>query len=396
MEDSPSDYPSDIIYTQEPLSGYKFGGYLPVHLGDTFKDGRYTIHHKLGWGGYSTLWLAHDIQKNRWVSLKIKTADTSQSSQELPNLEQLEKLAAPHGLGSRYICHLLDAFIHYGPNGIHQCLVFEMIGPTVDRIISDYRELSDSLDPQTILKLSKQLLKAVEFAHAAGVGQLDISGRNIVFAGKSLSYVSESIIFAVFGSPEHEPVTRLDGTPLHKGFPPSLIKPVNWEDWLEEFHEDIRILDLGEGFFQEEIAPQLAQPGPARVPELIFTETSDYRADLWRTGCMLFFFVFGTYPFQSEVDDEVLVAEMVDLLGDLPEEWQPTWDDMQETFEEGMDFQGDEILDLEGLFNKEINEPDLAPLVPVIRGLLGFLPSERITASEALDLLGSEDEDQFN
>ena len=56
---------------------------------------------------------------------------------------------------------------------------------------------------------------------------------------------------------------------------------------------------------------------------------------------------------------------------------------------------GDEILDLEGLFNKEIGEPDLAPLVPVIRGLLGFLPSERITASEALDLLGDDEEDQF-
>ena len=51
--------------------------------------------------------------------------------------------------------------------------------------------------------------------------------------------------------------------------------------------------------------------------------------------------MFGTYPFQSEVEDEVLVAEMVDLLGDLPEEWQPAWDEMQETFEEGMDFQGE-------------------------------------------------------
>lgn len=60
MEDSSFEYPSDILYTQEPLSGYKFGGYHPVRIGDTFKDNRYTIHHKLTWGGFSTVWLAHD------------------------------------------------------------------------------------------------------------------------------------------------------------------------------------------------------------------------------------------------------------------------------------------------------------------------------------------------
>lgn len=60
MEDSSFEYPSDILYTQEPLSGYKFGGYHPVRIGDTFKDNRYTIHHKLAWGGFSTVWLAHD------------------------------------------------------------------------------------------------------------------------------------------------------------------------------------------------------------------------------------------------------------------------------------------------------------------------------------------------
>lgn len=44
----------------EALNRYKPGGYHPVHIGDTLNGGRYTIRHKLGWGGYGTSWLAFD------------------------------------------------------------------------------------------------------------------------------------------------------------------------------------------------------------------------------------------------------------------------------------------------------------------------------------------------
>lgn len=44
----------------KPLQRYRIGGYRPTHLGDIFKGGRYKIMQKLGWGGYSTVWLARD------------------------------------------------------------------------------------------------------------------------------------------------------------------------------------------------------------------------------------------------------------------------------------------------------------------------------------------------
>jgi serine/threonine-protein kinase SRPK3 len=53
---------SNLLYTEESISGYRPGGYHPVSLGDTFKNGRYKVYHKLGWGGYSTVWLAKDSQ----------------------------------------------------------------------------------------------------------------------------------------------------------------------------------------------------------------------------------------------------------------------------------------------------------------------------------------------
>lgn len=110
---------------------------------------------------------ANCISRLQWVSLKVMTADT-QDSRELHNLKFLERRSAG-SLSSGYIVQLLDFFIHKGPNGDHQCIIFELLGPSVDRVLADYHQGRDTLDPQTILRMSKQLLKAVEFIHSAGM-----------------------------------------------------------------------------------------------------------------------------------------------------------------------------------------------------------------------------------
>ena len=64
----------DIQYecriTAEPLHRYRYGGYHPLELGDALKDGRYKILHKLGWGGYSTVWAARDLRSYFPLSIK--------------------------------------------------------------------------------------------------------------------------------------------------------------------------------------------------------------------------------------------------------------------------------------------------------------------------------------
>jgi hypothetical protein len=44
---------------EEPLTDYTRGGYYPINLGDVLQH-RYKVVRKLGWGGYSTVWLAYD------------------------------------------------------------------------------------------------------------------------------------------------------------------------------------------------------------------------------------------------------------------------------------------------------------------------------------------------
>lgn len=47
---------------EEELADYRVGGYHPVKLGDVIRENRYQIKRKLGWGHFSTVWMALDNQ----------------------------------------------------------------------------------------------------------------------------------------------------------------------------------------------------------------------------------------------------------------------------------------------------------------------------------------------
>ena len=55
-------YRFEPVYADAEIAGeHVRGGFHPVHLGDMF-DNRYRVFRKLGFGAYSTSWLARDEQ----------------------------------------------------------------------------------------------------------------------------------------------------------------------------------------------------------------------------------------------------------------------------------------------------------------------------------------------
>lgn len=49
------------VYTPtEWIEEYRPGNFHPIHFGDLLDDGRYRVIRKLGYGSYSTVWLARD------------------------------------------------------------------------------------------------------------------------------------------------------------------------------------------------------------------------------------------------------------------------------------------------------------------------------------------------
>lgn len=78
-----------------------------------------------------------------------------------------------------------------------------------------------------------------------------------------------------------------DHGPLKSEKPRELTETVCWNGWNGEDEDDICLIDFGESFFQPIESRHLAQSLHLTVPESVFEDHVDYRADLWRAGTIV-------------------------------------------------------------------------------------------------------------
>eukprot|EP00064_Thunnus_orientalis_P017902 superscaffoldBa00003941_g17988 len=112
---------------QEDPSDYCKGGYYPVKIGDLF-NGRYHVVRKLGWGHFSTVWLCWDLQKKRFVALKVVKSAPHYTETALDEIKLLRCVrdSDPSDPYRETTVQLIDDFKISGVNGVqvlgHQLL----------------------------------------------------------------------------------------------------------------------------------------------------------------------------------------------------------------------------------------------------------------------------------
>ena len=62
-------------------------------------------------------------------------SEISESTNELQILRYIAQVAPAEG--DQHITKLLGEFEHQGPNGVHKCLVFEPMGPSVNTMVEE-------------------------------------------------------------------------------------------------------------------------------------------------------------------------------------------------------------------------------------------------------------------
>jgi serine/threonine protein kinase len=78
-----------------------------------------------------------------------------------------------------HIVTLLDSFKHDGPNGEHECLVFELMGPAVEACYDpDY----NPIPAKQAKSICNQLLTALKCLHNLGIAHSDLNPGNLLLS----------------------------------------------------------------------------------------------------------------------------------------------------------------------------------------------------------------------
>jgi serine/threonine protein kinase len=172
MVDNPEPRPEKAYIPNidvENLEGYRIGGYHPTVIGGTFHNGRYEIVHKLGFDGYSTIWLAGDRHLQRYVSLKIPIPRQTPESNEARILRLLSGSSSESTHpGQGFIPRLLDDFTFDGPNGRHICLVQEFAAGSIV-VAKEWSSNNNMFSVETARSIAAQLILGLTYLHHHGV-----------------------------------------------------------------------------------------------------------------------------------------------------------------------------------------------------------------------------------
>ena len=209
---------------KENMNDYAEGGYFAAKKGGRLgPNGRYHIVAKLGWGGFSTVWLCWDEQAYRklegvladggkegagrtameqFVAVKVSKCSASilKSTQEEINVLKYlaERLDEPgQKLGRSRLVTMLDDFSQEGKHGTHLCMVFPVMGQNLLTLVEQGHRHEQSVgkgvskgmrseeDKQFVKDTVRNLLLGMAAMSELSIVHTDLKPENILLTAVS-------------------------------------------------------------------------------------------------------------------------------------------------------------------------------------------------------------------
>ncbi|KAJ4962201.1 hypothetical protein NE237_022140 [Protea cynaroides] len=322
----------------EGTDAYRKGGYHAVRVGDPFAGGRYIAQRKLGWGNFSTVWLAYDTQCSRYVALKIQKSATEFAQAALHEIEMLSAIAEGDPSNSKCIVRLIDHFKHVGPNGQHLCMVLEFLGDSLLRLIRYNRY--NGLKLNKVKEICRWILQGLDYLHRElNIIHSDLKPENVLLvstidpAKDPIRSGFTPILERPEGNPNGGIVVNIDEKKLKRKAKRAVAKisgrrsSMGAVPKLEKGSDGIefkcKIVDFGNACWVDKQFTDDIQTRQYRAPEVILGAGYSFPVDIWSFACMAFELATGDMLFapksgQGYSDDEDHLALMMELLGKMP------------------------------------------------------------------------------
>ncbi|KAJ5177100.1 kinase-like domain-containing protein [Penicillium canariense] len=390
----------------ERLKRYRMGGYHPVDIGDIL-GGHYRVMHKLGFGAYSTIWLARDERTEKYVAVKVGTGYSHPLEVDVIACLQTSQ-TFDISIVRSVIPPVLDAFEAHGPNGKHPCYVTTPSGANLKRAKTSSHNGGFRLD--VARAMAAQLAIAVTHIHEKGYVHGDVRLANMVLRLPfDINQLSLETLYRKYGEPMRIPVVGADGQPLTPAGPTDCIVPV----WLGKTSDQIMLpeakimlIDFGEAYLPSLQSRYTSNAPPAyQPPEALWDRRTPmtFPSDIWTLACSLWdmvawFPLFKSY-FSKEND---VTSEQVAILGRLPTGWWSAWGRKNDRLRRRFNKHGRPVdavcyPDWETRFENAVQQPrrerGMMTMEPeekdaffsLLRSMLVFRPEGRITARQVLE-----------
>ncbi|XP_072553430.1 SRSF protein kinase 3 [Salminus brasiliensis] len=344
---------------------YCYGGYHPVQVGDIFNK-RYKVLSKLGWGYFATVWLCVDLRSGRNVAVKVLKSGsgfTQAGQDELTLLRCASGPTARHPLKGR-IVQLLDEFKIAGINGIHICLVLELLGPDLRGWQVCFGQPGLSLS--CVRRVITQVLEGLDYLHThCKIIHTDIKPENILVC---------------LGQ---QPLAALNPTAHSDAGHSSKLVNIS-----------VKIADLGSSCWVYKHFCEEIQTRQYRSLEVLLGSDYGPPADIWSVACMAFELATGDSLFEPKAGknfslEEDHLAHIIELLGKIPASVALSGKYSSEYFNRKGDLQRIPVLRPWGLYEVLVEKyhfllQEAVPFSDFLLRMLDFLPERRATAAQCL------------
>ncbi|KAH8196142.1 hypothetical protein TruAng_009677 [Truncatella angustata] len=328
MQEYPYD-PTFAEYGTEDPSKYNKGGFHPVHLGDIL-DGRFEVVHKLGNGGYGSVWLCWDQKLSRWSAVKVLAALPSTSGGDTKVLIHLRKTSSLKEIEANHIALPLEDFWIDGPNGRHLCFIMPVLGPSVDI----WRGSLNRLAPETGTRsrvVCKQIAEAIRFLHEKGICHNDLKPANILMKlnQEVLNKLSKNEVLEILGEPDEIEVETVSGVDPRPIAPEYCVAPSSFYGRNNLITDDIALIDFGESFLIDALKEGSGIPLAYAAPEILFNQNPGLSTDIWSLACTIYQVRSDEVLLGNSYISGALFTQIVHsielLLGPLPEVYRGVW-----------------------------------------------------------------------